>query len=34
MKNTAIALRNEYPEKYDWWLSGAGIIRYQRKDIK
>ena len=21
MKNTAMAIRNEHPEKYDWWLS-------------
>jgi hypothetical protein len=21
MKNTAMAIRNEHPEKYDWWLN-------------
>ena len=34
MMNTTMAIRNEYSEKYDWWLNGAGIIRYQPKDIK
>jgi hypothetical protein len=33
MKNTAMAIRNEHPEKYDWWLSELESLGINPKSL-
>ncbi len=33
MKNTAMAIRNEHPEKYDWWLSELESLGISPKSL-
>jgi hypothetical protein len=33
MKNTTMAIRNEHPEKYDWWLSELESLGISTKTL-